>query len=136
MAAQSLARLHLDGGEYMKAESVIEQGLELRPNDPALLLLKGRTLVDLGQLAQALPTVSSLPRRHPEQFFDPDLAYDLRIFAEWPYALIGLIEFRLGMFQASHDAYKAAAVAAPGVDEYRLKAAVAWARATAGSTRL
>ena len=135
MAAQSLARLYLDGGDYTKAEAVVEQGLELRPGDPALLLLKGRTLVDLGQMDEALVTVSSLPRKNPQQFFDPDLAYDLRIFAEWPYAMMGLIEFRLGRFQASHDAYRAAAAAAPGVDEYPVKAALAAARAAADLSR-
>ncbi|MEP6564107.1 MAG: glycosyltransferase [Mesorhizobium sp.] len=131
MAAQSLARLHLNGGDWALAEAVIEQGLGLRPGDPALLLLKGRTLVDLGRLEQALATVSSLPRKSPERFFDPDLAYDLRIFSEWPYALIGLIEFRLGHFQAAHDAYRAAAAAAPGAEEYPVKAALAAARADA-----
>jgi tetratricopeptide (TPR) repeat protein len=129
MAAQSLARLYLDGGDYKKAESIIEQGLEMRPGDPALLLLKGRTLVDLGRLAEALALLSPLPLANPERFFDPDLAYDLRICSEWPYALIGLIEFRQGRFQAAHDAYRAAAAAAPDVDHYPIKAALAAARA-------
>lgn len=134
MAAQSLARLHLDGGRWAEAGAVIEQGLGLRPGDPALLLLKGRTLVELGHLEQALAIVSSLSRNNPELFFDPDLAYDLRIFSEWPYAMIGLIEFRLGRFQAAHDAYRAAAAAAPGVAEYPVKAMLAAARAMAGAS--
>ena len=47
------------------------------------------------------------------------------------YAMIGLIEFRLGRFQAAHDAYRAAAAAAPGVAEYPVKAMLAAARADA-----
>jgi tetratricopeptide (TPR) repeat protein len=125
LAAQSLARLYLDASEAASAAEVIEQGLNMRPGDPALLLLKGRALIDLGRLEEASAHLAPLPREHPERFFDPDMAYDLRIFAEWPYALAGLAAFRLGRFKSAADAYEAASAAAPHEEEYRIKATLA-----------
>jgi tetratricopeptide (TPR) repeat protein len=129
LAAQSLARLHLDAGEAAEAGSVVEEGLGLRPEDPALLLLRGRAWIDLGRLEEASSLLSSLALEHPERFFDPDIAYDLRIFSEWPHALAGLAAFRLGRFGVAAECYRRAAAAAPREEQYRVKARLAAARA-------
>ena len=129
MAAQSLTRLYLEAGCAANALDVVDDALGLRPKDPALLLLKGRTLIELGRLEDALALLSSLPLEHPEAFFDPDMAYDLRIFSEWPHALAGLAAFRLGLFHSAAASYRAAAAVAPGEEQYRVKAAFAAARA-------
>lgn len=128
LAAQSLARLFLEGGESQEALGAADQGLELRPTDPALAFLKGRALVDLGRLDEALVLLMSLPLDDPSSFFDPNLAYDLRIFSEWPQALIGLIKLRQGLYREAEQAYRAASVAAPMMQEYAVKAALAAAR--------
>ncbi len=90
---------------------------------------KARALIDLGRYSEALPVVNSLPRDDPEAFMDPDMAYNLRIFGEWAYDLIGLAEFRLGRFSEARDAFAAAAALSSDAAQYRAKAAVAEARA-------
>jgi Glycosyl transferase family 2/Tetratricopeptide repeat len=128
-AFQALVRLYLDAGQASRAADVLEEGLALRRGDPVLLLLKGRALIDLGRYSEALPILSLLPLDDPESFIDPDMAYDLRVFGEWAYALIGLAEFRQRRFSEAHDAFMAAAARSPDGDAYRAKAAVAAARA-------
>ena len=129
LAAHALARLYLDTGRSSKALAVLEEGLSIRPADPALLLLKARSLVDLGLHAEALALLSGLLLDHPEDFCDPDLAYDLRIFGEWAYDLIGVARFRLERFSEAREAFLAAAERAPDPGRHRARAAVAAARA-------
>jgi tetratricopeptide (TPR) repeat protein len=136
LAAQSLARLHLDAGEAAEAADVVEEGLGLRPEDPALLLLRGRAWIDLGRLEEAFSLLSSLALEHPERFFDPDMAYDLRILSEWPNALAGLAAFRMGRFQTAAESYGRAAAVAPREEQYRVKARLAAARAGTARARL
>ena len=104
LAIQVLSLIYLDAGEASKALEILDEGLEMRPGDPVLLLRKARALIDLGRYSEALPVVNSLPRDDPEAFMDPDMAYNLRIFGEWAYDLIGLAEFRLGRFSEARDA--------------------------------
>ena len=75
--------------------------------------------------------LSGLLLDHPEDFCDPDLAYDLRIFGEWAYDLIGVARFRLERFSEAREAFLAAAERAPDPGRHRARAAVAAARANA-----
>lgn len=129
LAYHRLARLFLEVGEPSKAATVLDEGLSTRPGDPALLLLKGRALVDLTRHAEALRILTDLPLAAPESFFDPDMAYDLRIFGEWAYDLIGLAQFRSGHYEEARLAYLAAASRSPAPEEHRARAAVAAGRA-------
>ena len=129
LAFHSLARLFLDAGKPAKAGAVLDEGLAMRPDDPALLLLKGRALVDLERHAEALSTLTDLPLAEPESFYVPDMAYDLRIFGEWSYDLIGLAQFRSGRFEEARLAYLAAASRSAAPEEHRARAAIAAGRA-------
>ena len=66
LAVHALARLHLEAGEAQQADAVLDEGLALRSGDPALLLLKGRALIDLGRESNALSFLSTLPLDDPE----------------------------------------------------------------------
>ncbi|MCI5073614.1 MAG: tetratricopeptide repeat protein [Oricola sp.] len=129
LAVHALARVYQQTGKADKALSVLDEGLAIRPGDPALRLLKARSLIDLGRHAEALPLLADLPLDDPETFHDPDAAYDLRIFGEWANDLIGLAQFRLGRFAEARDAYLAAAERSSDPDQHRVKAALAAARA-------
>jgi glycosyltransferase involved in cell wall biosynthesis len=129
LAAHALARIHLDARDPLMALAAIGEGLEMRPDDPALLLLKGRALIDQGDLTAAIALLSRLPLDDPDSFLDPDMAYDLRIFGEWAYDLIGLAAFRAGRHAEAAAAYEAAAERAAHPEQYRARAAVAKARA-------
>lgn len=129
LAFHRLARLLLEGGKPAEAASLLDEGLTMRPDDPALLMLKGRALVDGEKYVEALGILNNLPLEEPESFFDPDVAYDLRIFGEWVYDLIGLAHFRSGHYEKARDAYLTAAQHSPAHREYRARAAVAAARA-------
>jgi len=133
LAAHALARVHLEAGDASAAAAALDRGLEMRPENPALLLLKGRALIDIGQYDEALSLLTRLPIDKPDAFFDPDMAYDLRVFGEWPLDLIGVAEFRQAHYAEARDAFAAAAVAAnsPDAAKYRAKATVAAARAKA-----
>ncbi len=129
LAFQALARIYLEAGEAGRALELLGEGLETRPGDAALLLMKGRALIDLGRYSDALTVLRPLPLDDPDSFFDPEKAYDLRIFGEWAYDLIGLAAFRSGRFSEAHDAYKAAAARSTEAYRYHAKAAVAAGRA-------
>ena len=135
LAYHSLARLFLAADEPAKADAVLDEGLATRPADPALLLLKGRALVDLGQHVDALRVLVGLPRAEPETFFDPDVAYDLRIFGEWAYDLIGLAQFRSGQFEDANASYLAAASRSSAPRRPRARAAIAAAKARRQTSR-
>jgi len=129
LAYHRLARLFLEAGEFSKAASVLDEGLATRPDDPALRLLKGRALIDLAQYAEALRILEDLPLAEPASFFDPDMAYDLRIFGEWAYDLIGLAHFRSGQYEEARLAYSAAASRSSEPEEHQARATVAAGRA-------
>lgn len=132
LAVHALARVYLETGRASEARAILEEGLTIRPNDPALLLLKARSLVDLECYSEALPLLAGLPLDKPEEFCDPDVAYDLRIFGEWAYDLIGVAQFRLGRFSEAREAFMAAAACTPDNSQHRAKAAIAAARAKTG----
>lgn len=131
LAVQALARLYLDARQPQKAMKVLQEGLAIRPNDPALLLQKARSLIDLGRHSEALPLLSGLLLDNPEEFCDPDIAYDLRIFGEWAYDLIGLAQFRLERFSEASEAFTAAAERSANPAQHRARAAAAAARVNA-----
>jgi tetratricopeptide (TPR) repeat protein len=136
LAFHRLARLCLEAGEPSRADAVLDEGLAMRPGDPALRLLKGRALVDLERYAEAMLILTDLPLAEPESFFDPDMAYDLRIFGEWAYDLIGLARFRAGQFEEARLSFLAAASRSPAPEAHRARAAVAAARARRESPSL
>lgn len=129
LAVHALARLHLNARQPSNALTVIEEGLSIRPDDPALLLLKARSLVDLGRYSEALPLLSGLLLDDPQEFYDPDVAYDLRIFGEWAYELIGVAQFRLERFSDAREAFLAAAARSPDPSQHSARALVAEAQA-------
>ncbi|MDO9306682.1 MAG: hypothetical protein Q7T75_02275, partial [Mesorhizobium sp.] len=75
--------------------------------------------------------LSGLLLDHPGEFCDPDVAYDLRIFGEWAYDLIGVAQFRLERFSDAREAFLAAAACAPDPSQHSARAAVAAALANA-----
>jgi len=132
LAAHALARLLLDAGRGAEALAVIGEALAIRPHDPALALFRARALIDLQHHGEALPLLEALPLERPEDFCDPDVAYDLRIFGEWAFDLIGLARFRLGEYAAARDAWLAAAARSAEPRQHEARAAVAEMKARSG----
>jgi hypothetical protein len=134
LAVHALARLYIDAGQPLKALAFLQEGLAIRPGDPALLLQNARSLIDLGRHSEALPLLSSLLLDDPQAFCDPDVSYDLRIFGEWAYDLIGLAHFRLERFSEASEAFMAAAERSANPAQHRARAVAAAARAAARAT--
>ncbi|MCX7304206.1 MAG: tetratricopeptide repeat protein [Hyphomicrobiales bacterium] len=128
LSIQALTRIYLEAGEPLKAMDALQEGLSIRPGDPAMLLQKARSLVDMGHYTEALPLLSGLLIEDPQGFCDPDVAYDLRIFGEWAYDLIGVAQFRLEHFADAAEAFLAAAAGSRDPRQHRARAAVAAAR--------
>jgi len=131
LAVHALARLYIDAGQPLKAMAVLQEGLAIRPGDPALILQKARSLIDLGRHSEALPLLTGLLIDDPQEFCDPDIAYDLRIFGEWAYDLLGLAQFRLERFSDANEAFLAAAQRSPSPGQHHARAVLAAARAKA-----
>jgi hypothetical protein len=125
-AYQARAKLALERG--LPALPIIEEGLRKRPSDHALKLIKARALIDLGEEKDAIALLDELLSHDPATFFDPSMAFDLRIFGEFASELKGWACFRLGRFQDSAEAYSHAAAVSGDNLIYRVKAAAAAGR--------
>lgn len=126
---QARAQLALESG--VPARDIVDEGLANHPGDQLLRYSKARVLTDAGEYEAALGILGELRRHHPDRFFDPELAYDRRIFGEFAESLTGLACFRAGRFAEAAEAYERAAAFAEDNTAYRARAAVARGRALA-----
>jgi tetratricopeptide (TPR) repeat protein len=129
LAFQSLARLLLNPARPADADAILDEGLAMRPGDPVLRFPKGPALVHRKRYDDALNVLVGLLLKEPESFFDPDTSYDLRVFGEWAYELMGLAHFRAGQYEQACLSYIAAAARSATPEAHRARAAIAAARA-------
>ncbi len=81
--------------------------------------------MDAERYDDALTTIDQLTAQDKDEFFDPLLSYDRRIFGEFAHDLAGIALMRLGRMAMAATAFAAAAEEAPEPLAYRAKAAAA-----------
>ncbi|CAN7245502.1 glycosyltransferase family 2 protein [Devosia sp. LjRoot16] len=113
------ARLREQRGEDMR--DLIDAGLSLHPQNWSLLFLRARARINAGALEAAIDDLRLLLAQDPETIVD-DVAHDQRIFGAYAHDLMGVALLRLGERAEAAAAFARAARAAPGVQEYRVKA--------------
>jgi hypothetical protein len=128
MCAQVLAAINLAAHDD-DALTIVDQGLALYPANLALQWLRGRCLIELGRVGEAVAAVSPLLVHEADTFFDPAIAYEKSLFGEDSLGLLGAAAFRLGEYGKAADYYDRAAAVAADPLEFTSKAALARARA-------
>lgn len=119
--SKTYARLLLDDGQA--ANHIIGALLEEMPEDWALLYLQARSDLATGRHDLALAIAERLKSVDPDGLADGFVAYDRRLFGDlaWDLAAAGHVE--AGRCKEAAAAYRQAALLAPQVLSYRVKAA-------------
>ncbi len=132
--AQTLARLLLETGE--EAEEVIERLLQEGHDDFATLYLAGRLALLRSDINGALRIGLRLTTIDTDALEIGMIAYDLRLFGEFAWALLGGAYHRAGRRLEAGEAYRQAWLRAPGNMAYLAKAAALGADVAGHRTRL
>ncbi len=133
MLVHTNARLRAQRGEDVR--DLVEAGLALYPANWSLRFVRARALIDAGQPEAALADLEALAGQDAAMLCDDHLGHDQRIFGCYAHDLTGVALLRLGDRAGAAAAFTRASVAAPDVQEYRVKAlALGGSAATAGSS--
>ena len=114
-----LIQTDLSRGKDVSA--VLEEALTHFPENPTLVFLKGRSLMQKAQFEDAIPFFKQLISRGEKQDFDDAIAHDRRIFDEYAYDALATCYFRLGEYTKASESYQIAHHHAPDQFEYRVK---------------
>jgi len=120
MLIHTHARLRMQRGEDMR--ELIAAGLTFHPENWSLLFLRARASVNAGAFGAAIDDLRLLLAQDADAVVDDILAHDRRIFGAHAHDLMGVALLRLGNRAEAAAAFARAAAAAPGVQEYRVKA--------------
>lgn len=127
------ARLQVQRGVDMR--DLIEVGLKLHPRNWSLLFLRARARVNAGALQAAIEDLRLLLAQDADSIVDDTLAHDRRIFGAHAHDLMGVALLRMGDRHGAAAAFGRASIAAPEVQEYRVKAmALSGGAALAGAS--
>jgi tetratricopeptide (TPR) repeat protein len=118
--AATSARFRLAAGG--EALPMTEMGLELQPENPWLIFLKAKALVEAGRPDEAIAIAQQLLAIDGETYCDPDTSYDRRIFGTYAHDLMGVALLRMGRKNEAACAFARAAKASPDDPSYSVKA--------------
>lgn len=120
MLIHTHARLRMQRGEDMR--ELIAAGLAFHPENWSLLFLRARASVNAGAFGAAIDDLRQLLAQDADAIIDDILAHDRRIFGAHAHDLMGIALLRMGDRPGAAEAFGRAALAAPEVPEYRVKA--------------
>jgi hypothetical protein len=106
-------------------EPLLAEALELFPEQPHLIWLEGRRLLDERQFDAAALRFHVLASRGNDELIDPALAHDMRLFGAWPLAGLATCRFAEGAYAEAANLFAAASTGDPDALEYRVKHALA-----------
>jgi hypothetical protein len=112
--------------------NLVAEARTLFPYDLFLVWLQALGAERQGRHLDVLRATDILIEADQRLVADSGLAYDSRIFREWPHHLRGMSLFALRRFSEAADAFAAARSFAPLVRDYVVKEALARARVHAG----
>jgi len=121
-----LARLRMTRGEEAKA--LVEEALQLFPNQHFLVWLKGQIKLTDGKLEEAISIFKHLISIGAHKVEDEKLAYDMKIFTVFSYESLGNCYFKLGQYEEAAFYYELCSNSDPSNPEYRIKFQLANAR--------
>ena len=121
-AWECLVGLHLEG-DAAHAAALARRATAALPEHLGLRLILANALFATGEAEPILPLLEGLVAIDAETFQDALVAYDRRIFGEWPYDLLGAVHARMGRREEAALAFAQASKAAPDNLAYRVKAA-------------
>lgn len=104
---------------------LLAEARRLFPDQPHLVWLEGRLLLQQQCLEAAAERFQSLVARETEELVDPALAHDVRLFGAWPLAGLASCRFAGGRYAEAAALFDEAARRDPGHLEYRVKRALA-----------
>lgn len=110
------------------AYRTIERGLQLYPSNLALHWAKARCLLAMKREKEAIEIVTAKFNHDANTFFDPEIAYDKKLFGEDKYGLLGSAWFKLGEYTKAAEYFDQAAQIAENPREFTLKSALSRAR--------
>jgi tetratricopeptide (TPR) repeat protein len=106
-------------------EPLLAEALELFPEQPHLIWLEGRRLLDERQFDAAARRFCVLAAHGNHELIDPALAHDRRLFGAWPLAGLATCRFAEGDYAEAADLFAAASAGDPEALEFRVKHALA-----------
>lgn len=106
-------------------QPLLAEALDLFPEQPHLIWLEGRRLLDVRQFDAAAQRFHVLASRGNQLLIDAALAHDMRLFGAWPLAGLATCRFAQGAYAQAADLFAAAAAGDPDTLEYRVKHALA-----------
>ncbi|MCY6380229.1 glycosyltransferase [Hoeflea prorocentri] len=128
--AKVLCDFFLDTGDLAYAVEFAGRGLSLFGENLQLHWMQARCLVAAGSYEDAIEILNGPLNQRYDEFFDPKIAYDHRLFREDRFGLLGSAWFRLAEYQKAADCFARASSEAEDGREYEAKASVARMRLT------
>jgi glycosyltransferase involved in cell wall biosynthesis len=110
--------------------ALVEESLHRFPGVPTVELAAARYEFAIGHPRRAIPRLEALVAYDIDAAIDTDTSFDVRVFGEWAWDLLGLCRFQLGDDPGAAEAFRRAEAAAPDVDAYRVRRQLAEARAS------
>lgn len=109
--------------------ALVEETVRRFPGIPAVELAAARYEFAVGRPRHAIPRLEGLVSYDVDRAIDTGSSYDLRVFGEWAWDLLGLCRFQLGDDDGAAEAFRHAEAAAPETEAYRVRRRLAEARA-------
>jgi tetratricopeptide (TPR) repeat protein len=125
IAARQANLLHQKG---LDSGPAIAAGHAYKADNPALLLLEAKILLDQQRIEPAVAILEKLASVDSEAYLDGQLGFDRRIFDVYAPDLLGVALLRLGRRDEAAASFARAAAAAPDDPSYRIKAQALGAR--------
>lgn len=121
-----LARLRLNNGKDVKV--LIDEALQLFPNQYLLMWIKGQIKISYGKLEDAISLFKRLISVDAQEVEDEKLAYDEKIFTVFSYEPLANCYFKLGQYEEAAYYYGLCSTSEPNNLEYKIKFQLANAR--------
>jgi glycosyltransferase involved in cell wall biosynthesis len=108
--------------------TLVTESAERFPDVPTVELAAARYEFAVGRPRDAIKRLEKLLARDVATMIDTGASYDLRVFNEWGWDLLGLCRFQLGDDEGAAHAFREAERAAPDVTAYSVRRRLAEAR--------
>jgi hypothetical protein len=127
MPYYSLILLHHSRG--IAVDALLSEALRLFPNHLVLRWLTCKLALERGEGERARADLEELAAVEPDVFWDPELAYDKRLFSYASRESLALCHFRAGRFREAAEWYRRAAPASSDPRACEIRAQLADAKA-------
>jgi len=110
--------------------ALLAEGLELFPMNWLIRWAAALDALNKGDFESAVVRAQEVLDAQPDDIHRGGVTFPTRLFADWPYHLIGMCRFEQGRFEEAAAAFEQAQRLSPETTEYGVKARLARARAS------